>query len=524
MMRDNSLTESLYTADGVRGIDRCLIGECGVEGYELMHKAARAAFRQLVRHWPDPERILVLCGAGNNGGDGYLVALNALRHGHAVDCVAVVAPDKLSGDARRAWQAAREAGIPIRLWEELSGDRREELLSAPAVIVDAMLGTGAKGKPRAPMDALIDQLNNSGRPVLAIDVPSGLDANTGSVPGSAVVAAVTVTFIGQKTGLYTGQGPHYAGTVEYDALGTESLSDRFPAASVARLATWERQRQTLPTPSRVAHKGAFGHVLVVAGDRGFGGAGLLAAEAASRCGAGLVTLATRQEYVAPALTRCPSMMVRGLTHGNELGPLLEKADVVVCGPGIGQAAWGQQMLQQVLASGLPRVLDADALNLLAKRAPVRSDYQVITPHPGEAARLLGCSTAEVEADRVAAVTSLQQSFGGVALLKGAGTLVASSDSPPVLTRGANPGMATGGMGDVLSGICGALVAPALKSGQSSFAEAVVTSALAHLAAADHASAVRGYRSLLPTDVIDALPAVFREAERSSRWQSERADP
>lgn len=508
----HSLTESLFTADGVQALDRFLIQDCGVEGYGLMQKAARAAFRQLLRHWPESGHIAVLCGAGNNGGDGYLVALNALRQGLEVTCVAVSDPDKLSGDARRAWRDAIEAGVSILGWERLGQDEKASLFDRKGVVVDAMLGTGVRGRPRAPFNEVIERVNQSGNPVLAVDVPSGLDASLGVAAGGAIEADVTATFIGRKIGLLTGQGPHFAGQVAYDTLGAEGWMAHCPVKPVATLATWSRRRDSLPPLSRAAHKGQFGHVLVVAGDRGLGGAGLLAAEAAARSGAGMVSLATRPDHVSPALARCPSLMVRGVDHGNELAPLLDRADVVVCGPGLGQAAWGEQMLQQVLVSGKPRLLDADALNLLATRVPLSTDQQVITPHPGEAARLLDCAVADIESDRLAAVQALQQRFGGVALLKGAGTLVAAPGRLPVLIGGANPGMATGGMGDVLSGIAGGMLAQAVRAGTMDLTAGVINAATLHLSAAHVASRQRGYRALLPMDVVDALSAVLMGAE------------
>lgn len=512
MPTSHSLTESLFTADGVQALDRFLIDDQGVDGYGLMQKAARAAFRQLLLHWPAPSSVLVLCGAGNNGGDGYLVAANGQRQGLAVECIAVTDPEKLSGDARRAWQDATGAGVHIRRWEQLTADEQAELFVHKPVVVDAMLGTGARGALRSPFDQIACQLQASGAPVLAVDVPSGLDASLGVAEGEAVRADVTVTFIGQKAGLLTGQGPHYAGRVVYDALGAKERLDSLPVAPVATVTGWEQCRICLPRLSPAAHKGSLGHLLIVAGDRGYGGAGLLAAEAAARSGAGMVTLATRSEHVTAALSRCPSLMVRGLAHGNELTPLLDKADVVVCGPGLGQSAWGQQMLQQVLASGKPRLLDADALNLLAGQPPRPFDQQVITPHPGEAARLLDCSVADIEADRLTAVASLRERFGGVALLKGAGTLVSTPGRIPTLVPGANPGMATGGMGDVLSGIVGAFMAQAVRASAIGIPEGVLLGVTLHLEAAALASQRKGCRGLLSMDVIDALPVALAAAE------------
>lgn len=506
-LSEHSLPDALFTADAVRRIDRYVIDEAGVDGFELMQAAARAAFRGLMKRWPKPGRVLVLCGAGNNGGDGYLVAAQAVRHGLAVSCVAVTPTGKLAGDARKAWQRACADGVTVTELTALDGDGLDQLFDACDLIVDALLGTGVSGAPRDAFAAIIERCNRSGRPVLAVDVPSGLDATTGAAPGQVVRATMTVTFIGLKSGLFTGQGPAVCGDVLFDALNVNDQAAGSGQAPIALLRDWSRVGCRLPRRAANAHKGRFGHVLIIAGERGFGGAGLMAAEAALRSGAGLVSLATRPEHVPAALARCPSVMAHGVIHGSELAPLLATATVVVCGPGIGQGAWGQQMLQQVLASNLPRVLDADALNLLAGRVAVPSDRQVLTPHPGEAARLLGCGVAQVEADRIAAAEQLQSLYGGVVLLKGAGTVIASGGKTVDIVNGRNPGMATAGMGDVLAGMIGAL------AGQlESLSEAAVVGACAHLAAANRASQAKGYMGLIATDVIEALPDTYRRFE------------
>ncbi|MDC0661686.1 NAD(P)H-hydrate dehydratase [Marinobacter sp. SS21] len=502
----NSLPESLYVADVVRTMDRYLIDGGQVPGFELMQRAASATFRQLVRLWPQPGLVLVVCGAGNNGGDGYLVAAAAKRHGLEVCCLAMTAPERLQGDAGQAWQAAVNDGVAIHRLEALTEAELTGLVSRAELIVDAMLGTGARGVPREQFAAMIARCNSAAAPVLAVDVPSGLDASTGAVAGVAIQAAATVTFIGLKVGLFTGQGPACAGSVLFDALVDAAQLDGFSGEPAARRVDWSSAQWQLPLRSACAHKGRFGHLLIVAGDRGFGGAGLLAAEAAVRAGAGLVTLATRPEHVAPALARCPSVMVHGVTHGSELAPLIRNATTLVCGPGLGQSAWGQQMLQQVLACGQPKVLDADALNLLAQRVPVRADNHILTPHPGEAARLLDLTVAEVEADRLAAASALHNKYGGVIVLKGAGTVVAGSAGLAIV-QGANPGMATGGMGDVLSGIIGALLAQLGAAEQ-----ATELGATLHLASANRASDLVGYMGLSPGDVIDRLPSLLRDAE------------
>lgn len=505
----SSLPEDLYSADAVREIDRYVIDQQGVDGFDLMQAAAAGAFRRLVGNWPEVGRILVLCGAGNNGGDGYLVAANAARHGLDVDCIAVAPTGKLSGDARKAWQKSVADGVKVQELADLGNDDARRYIASAGLIVDAMLGTGVTGAPREPFAGMIAACNEAVSPVLALDLPSGLNATTGAVAGEAVQADATVTFIGLKAGLYTGQGPECAGHILFESLDTDDWASESGQQPRARRVSWPTIRGAIPRRPKIAHKGRFGHVLVVAGDRGFGGAGMLAAEAAARTGAGLVTLATRPEHIAPALARCPSVMVQGLIHGSELPPLISAADVIVCGPGIGRGAWGQQMLQQVVASGKPRVLDADALNLMASRVAQPADNHILTPHPGEAARLLECDVAEIEEDRISAADRICRLFGGVILLKGAGTVVAAKGVLPEIVSGSNPGMATGGMGDVLSGVLGSLYA---QLGDAHLSASI--GAALHLAAADRASETRGYMGLLPMDVIEALSGVLAEAEKS----------
>ncbi|MBR9871579.1 MAG: NAD(P)H-hydrate dehydratase [Gammaproteobacteria bacterium] len=507
MRYEDSLPEALYSADSVRAMDRYLIEEQGIDGFDLMQAAARAAFRQLRKRWPSPGSVLVLCGAGNNGGDGYLIAANAHRLGIFVECVAVAPSAKLTGDALKAFEVAQTEGVPITEISDLPEGLLQEKLAASDVIVDAMLGTGVTGAPRAPFSEVIRAVNQAKPPVLAVDLPSGLDATTGAASGDVVQAELTVTYIGAKTGLYTGVGPAVCGEVVFEPLATPEQISGCPEQPVAQLVRWQDCKGGFRQRPLNAHKGQFGHVLIVAGESGFGGAGIMAAEAASRAGAGLVSLATRPEHVTAALVRCPNVMVRGVVHGSELTALIEQADVIVCGPGIGKSAWGQQMLQQVLDSAKPRVLDADALNLMATRAAIPFGQHVLTPHPGEAARMLGCSVAEIEADRLAAAQKIQRIWGGVVLLKGAGTVIAANSGLPVVIAGGNPGMATGGMGDVLSGILGAFIGQLDNVGGATRA-----AASAHLAAADRAANRVGYMALLPTDVIKDLAFVLKEID------------
>jgi hydroxyethylthiazole kinase-like uncharacterized protein yjeF len=489
-------TENLYTAAETRALDHCAIHDHHIPGIVLMSRAAEAVFRYLLEAWPEPGRLQILCGTGNNGGDGFLVADLAHKRGMEVIVLQLGDPAKISGDARLARQQALDNGVAIVPFGAVA-------LTADGVIVDAMLGTGLGGDVRGDYADAINAINASGAPVLAVDIPSGLCADTGRVLGSAVQADLTVTFIGLKRGLFTQHGPDHTGVVQFSDLAVPAEVYAAVPAHCARLEL-EALLERLPPRPATAHKGLYGTVLVVGGDYGFAGAAALAAEAALRCGAGLVQVATRAEHVAALVARMPEVMPRGVRSGADFAPLLAGADVVVAGPGLGQSSWAIELLQLVLASGKPLVLDADGLNLLAagalagfKPAPNR----ILTPHPGEAARLLGCATAAIQADRFAAISALQQRYGGVAILKGNGSLISAGEDI-LLSDYGNPGMASGGMGDVLSGVLGALLAQHLMP-----LEAAALGVCLHGAAADIA-AEAGLRGLAASDLMPHLRALL----------------
>lgn len=450
MTAHDELPLNLYSAQQVRDLDARLIA-AGTSGFELMRRAAHAAWRALRRQWPDAGEITVLAGHGNNAGDGYLIAALALRAGWRVRVLAVGDASRLSGDAASAHGEARAGGVDIDAWSD-----RAELRG---VLVDALLGTGLGGEVREPYASAIAAINASGLPVLAVDIPSGLSADTGQVLGCAVQADLTVTFIGLKFGLFTASGPDQCGELAFDEL--EADPALIPDACVARrLAPASLSR--LASRPKAAHKGLFGHALVIGGDTGMGGAVLLAAESALRCGAGLVSLATRAAHVPAALARRPELMARGVSSSAELLRLAERADVLVVGPGVGREAWGRVLVSAAASLERRQVWDADALNLLAEGLVARpSGDWVITPHPAEAARLLGISTAEVQADRPTAAHALAQRYQAVVVLKGVGSLVASPDGRLALCNHGHPAMAGAGLGDVLSGILGALLAQGL---------------------------------------------------------------
>ena len=443
----DELPDALYSAAQVRGLDASLIA-AGTPGFELMQRAARATWRALVRQWPTANELCVLAGHGNNAGDGYLVAVLAQRAGWAVRVLAVGNSQRLQGDAALAHAEAVSENVVIEPWTAQTGLR--------GIVLDALLGTGLSGDVREPYAGAIAAINASALPVAAVDIPSGLCADTGRILGRAVSADLTVTFIGLKLGLFTGEAADVVGELVFNDLHADPQMLAGAPVSARRLMPGNLPRLASRAPA--SHKGKFGHVLLIGGDHGLGGAILLSAQSALRSGAGMVSVATRAEHVPAALARIPEAMVLGTSSANQLMELLQKVSVLVVGPGLGRAGWGRSLLSAASDAALPQVWDADALNLLAEERATLPRDCVITPHPGEAARLLGISTAEVQADRPAAAHALSKKYTAVVVLKGAGSLVAHPDGRLALCHQGHPAMATAGLGDVLAGLVGALLA------------------------------------------------------------------
>jgi NAD(P)H-hydrate epimerase len=481
------LPNEIYACAQVRELDRLAIEVHGIPSYTLMRRAGAAALEQLRAHWPDARTVTIVCGAGNNAGDGYVLGRLAMEAGLGVDLVSLVAGEDLGGDARVAYDDFVAAG-------GVAHDTLDAGALRGDVIVDAVLGTGLTRAVEGRFATAVAAINTNAKPVLALDIPSGLDADAGQPLGMAVTAEVTITFVGLKVGLFVGVGPEHCGTVEFAGLGVpanvyEALDaplHRLSAATVARV---------LPPRRRTAHKGDHGRVLLIGGAPGMSGAIRLAAEAALRAGAGLVRVATHAASVAVVSAGRPEVMSHVVDGPAALSRLIEESDVLVLGPGLGRSDWAVGLWRAALDAGLPLVLDADGLNLLAA-APERRDHWILTPHPGEAARLLGRDAADVQRDRVGAVRQIAARYGGVAVLKGAGTLIAgSADGALGLCDRGNPGMATAGMGDVLAGVLGAIAAQG--ADLRSAAEAGV---FVHAAAGD-AAAAAGERGLVAGDLM-----------------------
>lgn len=511
------LPRSLYRAEQVRQLDSIAINEFSLPGFTLMKRAAMSAFESILDTWPQVRSLLIFVGAGNNGGDGYLLAGLAKDQHLAVTVVVMHEAQALSGDAEKARQFASDRGVATCSFADLE---REHAEAKALVLVDALLGTGLTRELGGEYARAISFINESSAPVLSIDVPSGLHADTGNPMPCAVHADMTVTFIAMKQGLLTGQARNYVGVIRYAALDVpEQLfqHEAAPTAPVRRIDIHDTSAFLSPRPA-ASHKGSNGHALLIGGEIGFGGAVIMAAEAAARSGAGLTTVISRSAHRCAMLARCPEVMFHGTEdeqshEQDKIAALLQRASVITIGPGLGRSAWSRNLMQLALAAhskrDIPLVIDADALHLLAERreldAALGRDNCLLTPHPGEAAQLLGRSVSEIQQDRFAAIAQLVSTYGGSCLLKGSGTLIkhssvhaetAAGEEPVLLCTEGNPGMASGGMGDVLSGILAGLLAQGLSN-----ADAMACAVCIHGEAADLEAQEFGPRGLLATDLL-----------------------
>jgi NAD(P)H-hydrate epimerase len=493
-MHRSTQARPLYLTASVRELETLARERFGITDVELMKRAGQAALDCLLAEWPNAKKITVVCGTGNNGGDGYVLAQLAKQHGLTVTVLTVGDPAKLPSPAREAYEACQQTHVTIQDFSATTG------WAGVDVIVDAICGVGLRDAVRAEMQSVITAINTSRVPVLALDVPSGIVADTGQVAGMAVKATVTITFIGVKLGLLNGSGSAYTGKLHLHdlALPADLFALVTAALDIMRLPSF---LPLLAPRPRDMNKGSAGHVLIVGGDEGHSGAVLMAAMAALRVGAGLVTIATHPAHASVLNVTCPEIMCLGVSTVAALQPLLAKATVIVVGPGLGQAPWGEALLAAVLATPSPLVVDADGLNILAKKPMTRHNW-ILTPHPGEAARLLHTTVPVVQNDRLAALQQLQQQYDGVTVLKGAGTLVNSAHHRAGLCDAGNPGMATAGMGDVLSGVIGGLVAQGL-----SLDAAARLGVCLHATAGDRAAAAAGERGLIATDLLPYLRAL-----------------
>ena len=449
-------------------------------------------------------RVAIVCGKGNNGGDGFVAARVLYRQGVAVNCLLLAEESAYKGDAAAHLEEMKRTGVEATQFEAGS-------LGTCDVIVDAIFGTGFRGRVEGPPAKAIEAINSSGARVLSVDIPSGVAGDTGAIDGPAVAANVTVAIAAQKIGTVLHPGAGRAGRVDVVDIGIE-----LGEASV-QMAEPSDVRAMLPTRSMDGHKRSSGSVLVLAGSDGMSGAALLTCRGAARMGAGYVTLVSTAYVDHAKKNLIPEAVSRILVGHAELGPEVvaefaddfERADAVVIGPGLGTGPRQRALVEAALeAVDVPLVLDADALNVLAEdSSPLgkRTNPTVITPHPGEMAALLRTSSGEVQGDRVGVALKAASDLGCVVVLKGAGTIIANPEARAIVNPTGGPELATAGTGDVLTGVIGALLAEDVEAPSAAIAGVFV-----HGLAGTVAGRSTEGRGVVAWDVAEALPASIGE--------------
>ena len=476
----------IYLADQVKDLDKLAIFEQKITSISLIKRAAIAARDLLLHRWPEVKVVGIVCGSGNNGADGFV--LGALLADRGIRVIIHSPAESLKNNSES------EIASRLCLERKIKMTSLDEILEKSELLVDALLGTGLSREVEGKHLEIIRKLNQSNKSVFAIDIPSGLCSDTGRKRGACVRANLTITFIGEKIGLYTGDGPAFAGEIIFNNL--EVPVDIYSKVKhAARMLDLESEKLKVPTREANSHKGSHGHVLIVGGDEGMGGAAIMAAEAALYSGAGLVSLLTHPTNVPAALSRNPEIMVKGLNKSLDLNRMLQDATSIVLGPGLGTGKWGLEIFRKIIKVNKPLVLDADGLNCLASHRHVRDNW-VLTPHPGEGKRLL---EKDCQADRINSVIELSQYYRAIAVLKGLGTLISNEEGDVGLCPYGNPGMAVGGMGDILAGVIGALMAQGISNFESAKLGVVL-----HSFAADEIARRQGNIGILATDLLPEI--------------------
>ena len=510
----------IVTAEEMKMLDQAAIKEYGVPGLVLMENAGLRVV-DVIREVLGDVRgkiITVFVGKGNNGGDGFVIARHLLNQGAEVKLLAVTDLSGSEGDAavnQAIWQRMEQKIYALEHGDGINIVRL--VIMNTDLIVDAIFGTGFRGKMPEKIGRLVEALNLSGKPIVSVDIPSGLEADTGKTHGPCVRAAHTVTFALPKLGLIMEPGVGYTGELHIADISIPSLLIE-QKAPPRYLLTGDMVKSWLPVRLSAAHKGNFGRVLIVAGSRGMTGAAYLAGSAAVRTGAGLVTVAVPESLHDIMEVKLTEAMTAPLPDtgkgylapraGQSILTLLDNMDVLALGPGLSAVPEVAATVRELLPSiRKPVVIDADALNALEGSADILRKVQapvIITPHPGEMARLLGSSTKKIQADRLAITAKTAAVWNVVALLKGARTVVAAPDGALYLNPTGNPGMATGGSGDVLTGMAAALMAQNLNP-----AWAAAAAAYLHGTAGDLAAINKGALGLTAGDILEHIPQAIK---------------
>ncbi|WP_031547446.1 bifunctional ADP-dependent NAD(P)H-hydrate dehydratase/NAD(P)H-hydrate epimerase [Salinicoccus luteus] len=504
--------------DEMRAIEQFAIEEIGISSAVLMEIAGNQVAEALMRSYPDQSvPITILIGSGNNGGDGFVIARRLFDAGYAPSVWLLVDPGKLQGDARVQHRIHTARQLPLHSIEEGLARLDVDLASSEAV-VDAMLGTGISGAVREPFNHIIEMVNGHEAHVVAVDLPSGLDCDTGRVENVAIRADATFTFALPKLGFYLQDGPSVIGRLEVKDISVpETLADTL-GMDLPELITEELAAQALPGRAKFGHKGTFGHVLVIGGSRPFVGAPLYSAHAAYNAGAGLVTLAIPEEIYPVVAGQNQLALIRTLPsadgHFNGDGleaDLFEKVSAVAIGPGLGRFDAGEGFIEEIMEhlDGQPIIIDADGLYHVKDRLEMLSRYDgpvILTPHPGEMANLTGRTVAEVESDRINVAVDFARKHQVHLVLKGHRTIIATPEGIRVNPHG-NDALAKGGSGDVLTG----MIASFLAQGAGA-AEAMQAAVYVHAASGERAAQKCSHYGVTPGDIIETGKEILKELE------------
>ena len=500
-----SLSQPAYSAKQVLQNEALVAKKLNIALQDLMERAGTAAFNQILHCWPNINSILVVCGTGNNGGDGFVIARLAHLAGYKVSVLSLN-NELAQGNAKVAFQALQDAGVNIIKKSQSLGSYPEQVITnfSGELIVDGIFGVGFHGPLSEEIKSLIFTINQHKAKRFSIDIPSGLLASTGQVESIAVIADVTITFIVLKQGLLTAMAANYIGELFLDDL---NIGQDFIAHASHQTMIYSQGSADLPKLTRrlaTNHKGSIGLLLAIGGNIGMPGAIRLSGEAALRCGASLLAISCHERNQALVFNTRPELMLASTSVKTlAKSTILNKARILIIGPGLGRDDWAKQMFTLVLLQKKPCVIDADALYFLSKINEYNSQW-VLTPHPKEASLLLNCTVAEIEADRFNAVKKIAKKYGGICLLKGAGSLI--SDGQKIwLNPTGNAGMASGGMGDVLSGIIAALMLQ-----MPNTFKAVRLACYIHGAAADRIADKNGQRGMLASDLFAELQHLVNE--------------
>lgn len=485
--------DELVCAHSANLLDKAIMQKFNLSVNELVARAGQSAFKKISEMYSDKKKLDIFCGPGKNGVDGLHIAKRAVEKNWSVK-VYLSRLNFSKNDLQISMQRELfRLGVSILTLNEFE--------PSDSIVVDAIFGVGLNKPLPSGLKSVINKINKTSKIIVAIDVPAGVDATTGRVEDVAINADITISFLAGKQGTFTGEGKSHAGKVFVDKLSLD-IQPELKKFRSSRLQRFHSVRNLVPSRSEYSNKLDYGHCMIIGGAPGFTGAALIASQAALRSGSGLVSLATHFSNSEALISCQPEIMLHKIENPNDLAYLITRMSAVGIGPGLGLSKWGREMYKTTLDFDGPVVFDADALNLLAEK-PNRNDMRILTPHVREAGRLLGISEREVEFDRFFSAAKLVEIYGGVCLLKGPGTIIAGTGRTPRIIAGGHSGMATGGMGDLLTGI----ILSFLGQGVNIF-DAAVLGACIHNHAADQAKHY-GSRGMLPTDLLPIIRNIIQ---------------